>query len=76
MATEELPSLRERLSKLDDATLRKFVRAAQFFASPAAHAGEQPDEWFLTQYVEATAEWQRRHPPKRKKGSSATDPGP
>jgi len=69
MTAKELPSLRERLSKLDDATLRKFVRAAQFFASPAAHAGEQPDEWFLTQYVEATAERERRHPPKRKKST-------
>jgi len=74
MTAKELPSLRERLSKLDDATLRKFVRAAQFFASPAAHAGEQPDEWFLTQYVEATAEWERRHPPKWKKRTSGTDP--
>jgi hypothetical protein len=31
---------------------------------------------FLTQYVEATAEWERRHPPKRKKSTSATDPSP
>jgi hypothetical protein len=75
MTAKELPALRERLSKLDDVTLRKFVRAAEFFASPAAHAGEQPDECFVTQYVEATAEWERRHPPKRKKSTSATDPG-
>jgi hypothetical protein len=73
MAPNELFSLRERLSKLDDTTLRKFVRAAQFFASPAAHAGERPDEWFLTQYVEAKAEWQRRYPPKRKKSTPAGD---
>ena len=76
MTAKDLPSLRERLTKLDDATLLKFVRAAQFFASPAAHAGEQPDDLFLTQYVEATAEWERRHPPKRKKSTSATDPSP
>jgi len=29
----DLHSFRERLRKLDDTTLRKFVRAAQFFAS-------------------------------------------
>jgi hypothetical protein len=74
MAAKELFSLRERLSKLDDTTLRKFVRAAQFFASPAAHAGERPDDWFLTQYVEAKAEWERRYPAKRKKSTPANDP--
>jgi hypothetical protein len=69
----DLPSLRERLSKLDDTTLRKFVRAAQFFASTAAHAGEPPDDWFLTQYNEAKAEWDRRHSPKRKKNTREMD---
>ena len=69
----DLPSLRERLSKLEDTTLRKFVRAAQFFASTAAHGGEPPDEWFLTQYNEAKAEWDRRHPPKKKRNTGETD---
>ena len=64
--------MRERLSKLDDTTLPKFVRAAQFFASTTAHAGEPPDEWFLTQYNEARAEWNRRHPVRIKRNIRET----
>lgn len=73
MDAAEAERLRERLRKLDDVTLRHYVRAAEFLASTAAHAGEEPEQWFVTQFEESKAEWERRHPARQKKKGSATD---
>lgn len=73
MDAADIQGLRERLSKLDDVTLKHYLRAAEFLASTAAHAGEEPEQWFVTQFQESKAEWERRHPPRQKKKDSATD---
>jgi len=58
---ESIEQIRERISKMSDAELRKYGRAAQDLSDPKKNFGPRS----LTSQVqldEARAEWRRRHP--------------
>jgi hypothetical protein len=64
-----LDELRARIRKLTDRELRQFGEAAR-----SKCRDKSPSKVFIIQLEEATAEWRRRHPPKKKRGSAVTLP--
>jgi hypothetical protein len=60
---EDIKRIRERISKMSDAELRKYGRAARDLANPKKNFGPR-NPAFQIQLDEARAEWRRRHPLK------------
>jgi hypothetical protein len=60
---QSIEQIRERISKMSDAELRKYGRAARDLSDPKKNFGP-PNPAFKIQLDEARAEWKRRHPPK------------
>lgn len=58
----DIAALRQRLTTMTDAALRKFGETSKFMCSPGANLGKPPREVFLIQLNEAREEWRRRHP--------------
>lgn len=58
----QLEALRVRLSKMTDADLLRFGRAAASLCRPEEQFGHPPRRVFVEQLREARAEWLRRHP--------------
>jgi hypothetical protein len=58
--TIDVPDLRERLGKMNDAELVRFGQAARFMCSRQANMGQPPRQNFEIQLAEARAEWKRR----------------
>ena len=56
----DLDDLRARLSKMTDAELIAFGKAARFMCSPGANMGKPPREPFVIQLREARVGWRRR----------------
>jgi hypothetical protein len=62
---ENIEQFRERISKMSDAELRKYGRAAaRNLSDPKKNFGK-PNPAFKIQLEEARAEWRRRHPPDK-----------
>ncbi len=61
--SDDIEQIRERISKMSDAELRKYGRAARDLADPRKNHGK-PNPAFAIQLAEARAEWRRRHPAK------------
>ena len=59
---EDYESLRARLREMSDEQLVQFGQAARYMCSPKANQGHAPRDVFVTQLIEARAEWRRRHP--------------
>jgi hypothetical protein len=58
----DVETLRERLSKMSDADLVRFGRAAASLCRPEEQFGRRPRAVFVEQLQKARAEWRRRHP--------------
>jgi hypothetical protein len=58
---ESIEQIRERISKMSDAELRKYGRAARKLTDPKKTLSP-PNPAFQIELDEATAEWRRRHP--------------
>jgi len=56
----DLIGLRSRLSRMSEAELISFGKAAAHMCSPQANLGKPPRTPFLVQLEEARAEWRRR----------------
>ena len=56
----DIGELRQRLTKMSDAALRRFGDASKFMCSPRANFGKPPRHVFVVQLEEARREWQRR----------------
>jgi hypothetical protein len=56
----DLDTLRARLRAMDDEALARFGRAVAYLCKPEANHGKPPRQAFVTQLVEARAEWRRR----------------
>jgi len=54
---------------MSDRELREFGEAAR-----SKCRDKSPNKVFVIQLEEATAEWRRRHPPKKKRGSAISLP--
>jgi hypothetical protein len=61
----DLEELRAKVREMTNRELRAFGEAAR-----SKCRDKSPDQIFVTQLEEATAEWRRRHPPKKKYMSS------
>ena len=62
-ATEQpldLDKLRARLRGMEDDALARFGRAGAYLCTPEANHGKPPRQAFVTQLLEARAEWRRR----------------
>jgi hypothetical protein len=66
---EGIDKLRARLREMTDRELREFGEAAR-----SKCRDKSPSKVFVTQLEEATAEWRRRHPPKKKRNSAVDLP--
>ncbi len=53
--------LRERLRKMDDASLIRFARSCKFMCSPEATMGKPPKPCYVNQLRWARFEWYRRY---------------
>ena len=62
---ENIEQIRERISKMSDAELRKYGRAAARNLSDPKKNYRKPNPAFKIQLEEARAEWRRRHPPTK-----------
>jgi len=56
----DLEQLRTRLTRMTDAELLRFGKAARYMCTPQANIGEPPRAEFVIQLEEARQEWRRR----------------
>ena len=57
----QIEAVRARLSKMSDADLLRFGRAAATLCRPDGNFGHPPRQVFVDQLQEARAEWRCRH---------------
>ena len=67
----EVEELRAWLRRMSDEELRAFGETARHRCSLEVNGGKPPQEMFVVQLHEASAEWQRRHFKSKSRANAA-----